>query len=112
MLEQVGIEIIKTFPKALSGIEADQAFGATLLNRWWQRACVAIGVSSVSLYPGYITMKIYTEQEARRLFREHPIEYAEIAHQYPCCDLPQGPHCAWCDKGVWCDKIKGFTTGG
>ena len=54
-------------------------------------------------------MKIYTKEEAQALWEEDQVLYAEAAHHYPCCNLPQESKCVFCDDGIYCDKIKGFT---
>jgi integrase len=63
-LEPEDIEIIKMFPKALpqtfffrhpegfSGVQAGRQFGPTYFNKWWKRACDALGIEGVGLYGG------------------------------------------------------------
>ncbi len=45
----------------------------------------------------------YTKEEKKFLFEENEIMYAEIAHQYGCCDLPELKNCEVCDivDGCW-----------
>ena len=38
----------------------------------------------------------YTPEERNRLSQESPTMYAELAHEYPCCDLPIVTDCAVC----------------
>jgi len=38
----------------------------------------------------------YTPEERDRVSREAPTMYAELAHKYPCCDLPIVTDCAVC----------------
>ena len=33
--------------------------------------------------------KIYSKEEAKALWIEDQISYAEKAHEYPCCSLPK-----------------------
>jgi len=54
-------------------------------------------------------MRIYSKEEARKLFKHDELTYAELAHQHPCCDLPQHTWCVWCDDGVWCAVLNDFT---
>jgi hypothetical protein len=53
--------------------------------------------------------KIYTKENAAKFFRSDPLGYAEKAHEYPCCDLPQDATCMWCEDGIYCLKIGGYT---
>ena len=43
-----------------------------------------------------MVQKIYTRQEALTLIKNNPSLYAEIAHNYPCCDLPTVEGCRRC----------------
>jgi integrase len=63
LLEDDDIDILKTFPRALpdvfffrhaerSGIREGTPYGTKLMSRWWKRACTALGISGVTLYPG------------------------------------------------------------
>jgi len=54
-------------------------------------------------------MKIYTKEEAERVWKKDQLFYAEKAHEYPCCDLPQYVRCCWCEDGVWCPVIMDYT---
>lgn len=47
-------------------------------------------------------MKMYTSQEALTMLRNNPVLYAEIAHNYPCCNLPQADNCCECTKKEYC----------
>lgn len=40
--------------------------------------------------------KIYTSQEAVTMLRNNPTLYAEIAHNFPCCNLPIEENCNKC----------------
>ena len=55
-------------------------------------------------------MRIYSKEEAQKLFKCDELTYAELAHQHPCCDLPQHTWCVWCDDGVWCAVLNDFTS--
>ena len=46
---------------------------------------------------------------AQKFFKENPLAYAELAHQYPCCDIPQDSICIWYEDGVYCEKIGDYT---
>lgn len=47
-------------------------------------------------------MKTYTKQEALTMFRNNQTLYAELAHQYPCCNLPIAENCNKCTKQKEC----------
>lgn len=51
-------------------------------------------------------MKIYTTQEATTMIRTNPILYTEIAHDYPCCNLPQKKNCDKCEIEYCPIKVK------
>jgi len=57
-----------------------------------------------------IIKKIFTKKEAKELWENNQVRYAEIAHSYPCCDLPTDTQCVWCDEAIakeWeCPKLK------
>lgn len=46
--------------------------------------------------PSNMSKKIYTPQEATTMLRNNPVLYAEIAHGFPCCNLPIEENCNKC----------------
>jgi len=51
-------------------------------------------------------MKIFSQAEATVLLRNNPILYAELAHDYPCCNIPQIENCKACCKPKECPISK------
>ena len=41
-------------------------------------------------------MKIYTHKERMQLWNDDQVLFAELAHQYPCCDIPTEVNCKTC----------------
>jgi len=44
----------------------------------------------------------YRKDEAVEMWQTNEARYAEIAHQYPCCNVPTFRMCFFCEKEVEC----------
>ena len=51
-------------------------------------------------------MRYWGEDERKELWKESQILYAEVAHSYPCCELPTIEDCRICSLECDCKLRK------
>ena len=56
-----------------------------------------------------IPAKVYTKRYRRSLARRDHLAYAELAHCFPCCDLPTDKRCRACKETFPCKLRRRIT---
>ncbi len=64
----------------------------------WECSDVAVKFKGETM----ISTTIYSERYRKLIGKRWPIKYAEISHEYPCCDIPTNKMCHRCHENFPC----------